>query len=115
MKLKFRIIPFLYFLSIFIFLQCKSPQEPTLVEMADGSITIRIEAPANVGGKPAYLKLYEQDVNIYDPAVVPLATITDTLDASGNGSATFSYDAIGGEVYQIAGAINVAGAFHLTC
>ena len=110
MKFNKRNIPFIFLLSLFTLLQCKSPKEPDILENQDGSITVRINAPAQLAQKPAYLNLHEQGVNVYDPTMVPLATNRFVLDQNGDGSVVLADTAVGGEIYQITGAINVAGA-----
>lgn len=92
---------------------CKSPQEPTVLEQADGSITVRVDAPSNAGNKPIYLNLYEEGVNVYDPSVIPLESGNAVLDADGDGSAVLADTAIGGETYQIAGTIDVSGGAYV--
>jgi hypothetical protein len=99
-------------LSMLVLFGCKTSGDATKKEKADGTITIKIDAPTDVGGRNIYINLYEQNDNIYDPSVVPLATGSFTLNSQGDGSDTISYHAIGGETYQITGVIDVNGLYY---
>jgi hypothetical protein len=107
-KNRIRIIFLSSILSMIIPHGCKTSGDSNKVK-TDGTITVKIDAPADIGKRNIYIKLFEKDANIYDPSVIPLATTRFTLDSRGDGSDTLSYNAVAGEIYQIAGIIDING------
>jgi hypothetical protein len=108
------IIFLLSILSVLFISGCKSTADSTNGEKADGTITVKIDAPDDAGRRSIYIQLYEKEVNIYDPSVVPLATTSFALDSKGDGSDTLSFNALAGEMYQVAGVIDISGLEYLS-
>lgn len=101
--------------TLFLFgvLNCSSPDEPEKAENKDGSITVNISANDDARGRKVYIKLFDKDTDVYDPHAVALDDTNFTLDMSSKGSIRLSYNASGGEFYQISGAIDMAGLQYL--
>jgi len=78
--------------------------------MANGTLTVVISAPSAANGKPISLKLFEQNVNMYDPSVEPLAKYDAVLDENSHLSTVLLEEALAGHVYQLFGLINKSGS-----
>jgi hypothetical protein len=113
LKNSIRVIVLTLISSILVLVGCKTTADATNREKADGMIIVRIDAPADVGGKNIYINLYEHEVNIYDPSVVPLTSTSFTLNSNGDGSDTLSFRGVGGDSYQISGIIDIQGLYYL--